>query len=220
MQSVVQTPEAVKAFFEKHGQRLVYDKKQEFIRADDPQPWVYFLDQGIVEVSYAFEDSAGDRLLGYFMKHMVFAQNRSFFNDVEGDLKYRSVEPIVVYRVHRDKFLAELDKSFEFTKEYLQIVLLVRIFTTDLVIYLGEYRIHNRCIRWLLLMAKYYGEQTKDGCRIVVPLTQDTIANFLHVSRESVSKTLREFTKDGHITIKKKYITIADLDKLKALLEY
>lgn len=220
MQSRVKTPEVIKAFFEKHGQKLVYGKKQEFIRADDPQPWVYFLSEGIVEVSYAFEDNAGDRPLGYFVQNMVFAQNRSFFNDVEGDLKYRSVEPIVVYRVHRDVFLAQLDKSFAFTKEYLQMVLLVRIFTTDLVIYLGEYRIHNRCIRWLLLMAKYYGEQTKDGCRIIVPLTQDTVANFLHVSRESVSKTLREFTKNGHITIKKKYITITDLGALKALLEY
>lgn len=98
--------------------------------------------------------------------------------------------------------------------------LLFRIFTTDLVIYLGENRIHNRCVRWLMLMARYYGEQTDEGVRIMVPLTQDTIANFLHVSRESISKTLREFTKGGHITIRKKQITIKNVDGLKDLLEY
>lgn len=219
MHTFIPDSPAIRAYFEKHGQRLEYDKRQTLVRVDDPQPWVYFLEDGIVEASYAFPDGV-DRMLGYFVPNSIFAQNRSFFDDAGGDLKYLTITKTVILRVHRDDFLKQVAKVPKFNQEYLQMALLFRIFTTDLVIYLGENRIHNRCVRWLMLMARYYGEQTDEGVRIMVPLTQDTIANFLHVSRESISKTLREFTKGGHITIRKKQITIKNVDGLKDLLEY
>lgn len=219
MLDYIETPQTIKAFFEATGQRLVYDKKQVFVRADDPQPWVYYLVDGIVEATFSFDDGV-DRLLGYFIPNVIFTQNRLFHPEDEGDLKYTAIEKAVVYRVHHDAFLAQLATSHEFTKEYLKNTLLMRIFTTDIVIYQGEGRIHNRCIRWLLLMAKYYSRPTKNGTEIIVPLTQDAIANFLHASRESVSKTLRQFIRSGHISITKKRITITNLSELKNLLEY
>lgn len=219
MLDYVEVPQTIQAFFETNGQKLEYDKKQIFVRADDPQPWIYYLSEGIVEAAYSF-DSGVERLLGYFVPHVIFSQNRLFHPEDEGDLRYTAIEKSTVLRIHRDVFLQQLATDHTFTREYLKNTLLMRIFTTDLVIYLGEGHIRNRCIRWLLLMAKYYGVPAKNGTEIIVPFTQDIVANFLHSSRESVSKTLREFIRSGHISITKKRITITDLAKLKSLLEY
>lgn len=218
MQSFIKTPPTIQAFFIENGQKMEYEKKQTFVRADDPQPWVYFLSEGIVEATFYF-DGGDAKILGYFIPNSVFSQNKLFY-ETDGDLTYTTVEKTVIYRIHRDVFLEQIETNTTFIKEYLRNTLIFRIYTTDLVTYLGENKIHNRCIRWLLLMAKYYGEPTPEGTRIAVPLTQDTIANFLHISRESVSKTLRHFIRSNHISITKKRITITDINQLKSLLDY
>lgn len=217
MQSFVPPSPTIQAFFTKHGQELHYGKKQTFARADDPQPWVYFLSEGIVEVAFTF-DEGDTKIIGFLVPNSVFSQNRLFFGG-EGDLDFTTLEQTTFLRVHRDVFLGQLDTNPDFTREYLQTSLIFRIFVTDMLIYLGENRVRNRCVRWLILMAKYYGEPTAAGQRIGVQLTHKVIANFLHISRESVSKTLREFIRNGCITIDKKYITIKDPANLKDFLE-
>lgn len=216
MRTFITTPETIKAFFVKHGQRMHYEKKQTFVRADDPQPWVYFLDEGAVEASYVF-DYSESKILGYFIPNTIFSQNKLFYES-DGDLTYTTIEPTVIYRMHRDVFLREVDANIQFMKEYLQNTLILRIFTTDMVIYQGEPTATRRAIRWLLLMAKYYGEERGKAVQIQVPLTHDTIANFLHISRESVSKTLREFIRGGYTSVDKKLITIQNIGNLKQLL--
>ena len=216
MKTIVATPPTIKAFFTEHGQQMHYDKKQTFVRADDPQPWVYFLSQGAVEASYVL-DYGESKILGYFTPNTVFSQNRLFY-DSDGDLTYTTIEPTEIYRVHRDAFLQQVDIDQQFMKEYLQNTLILRIFTTDMVIYQGEPTAERRAIRWLLLMAKYYGESRGDSVQIQVPLTHETIANFLHVSRESVSKTLRQFIRSEHSAVSRKLITIRDVTALKQLL--
>lgn len=217
MKSFIPTPQTMKDFFIEHGQKMHYDRKQIFVRADDPQPWVYFLEEGTVEARYVF-DYSESKILGYFIPNAVFSQNRLFFES-DGDLTYTTIEPTTLYRIDRDMFLQQVDTNHEFTKEYLQTTLILRIFSTDMIIYQGEPTARRRAIRWLLLMAKYYGETGEYGTRIQVPLTHDIIANFLHISRESVSKTLREFIRRGYISIDKKLITIPSTGNLKALLE-
>ena len=216
MKTFIATPTTIRDFFVAQGQKMHYDKKQVFVRADDPQPWVYFLDEGAVEASYVF-DYSESKILGYFIPNAIFSQNKLFYES-DGDLTYTTIEPTVIYRVQRDVFLREVDANMQFMKEYLQNTLILRIFTTDMVIYQGEPTATRRAIRWLLLMAKYYGEEQGKAVQIQVPLTHDTIANFLHISRESVSKTLREFIRGGYISVDKKLITIYDVDSLRRLL--
>jgi CRP-like cAMP-binding protein len=218
MLSVIETPQTIKKFFTEQGQRLVYEKKEILVRVDDPQPWVYFLDEGVVEATYYAGDGF-DRILGYFAQNSVFAQNQSFYTVGKGSLKFTAINKSVIYRVHRDLFMKQIESSHAFTKEYLQITMLIRIFTTDLVICLGESRIQTRCIHWLLLMAKYYGDPKGKSIRITIPLTQDAVANSLRISRESVSKSFRSLVRAGHIRIDKKYITIADTENLTSLIE-
>lgn len=208
----------IRDFFVKNGQELHYDKNQIIVRADDPQPWTYFLANGIVNVSSLLEDGV-KRPLGYVTYGGTFAQTKSFYGDTSGQLNFAATTGCTIFRVHRDVFLQQLNTDFAFAKEYVQIINWYRIIMTDNILYLGEHKLTSRCIRWLLYMAKYYSEPEGDGCRVVIPLTQDVIADYLHSSRESVSKALRDLIRAGHISIEKKYISIRDVSALAALLK-
>lgn len=216
--SHVTVPTVIKTFFKRHGQRIGYEKNQTFVRPDDPRPWVYYLDSGFVAATFRFENGT-ECILGYFIPGTIFAQNRSFYEDDGGGLEYTTATDATIYRLHRDSFLQQVENDRAFNLEYLDNVLLFRIFTTDRAICMAENRIHNRCIRWLMLMAQYYSEPHGKSCRIVVPLTQETVAKFLNVSRESVSKTLHSLVKGGHISIHRKHIIISDVSNLSSLLE-
>jgi CRP-like cAMP-binding protein len=67
-------------------------------------------------------------------------------------------------------------------------------------------------------MAKYYGKMEGSSCIITVPITQEIVGNFLHVTRESVSATLKKLSTQGHISMSKKILKITDLAKLEASL--
>ncbi|RTK95089.1 Crp/Fnr family transcriptional regulator [Candidatus Saccharibacteria bacterium] len=216
--SYFKSPDAIKAFFEREGQKVVYDKNQTFVRPDDPRPWVYVLQEGLVAASFNFENGT-KCILGYFIPNTVFAQNRSFYENDGGGLEYTTVTKAVIYRLHRDTFLKQVENDPAFNREYLHNVSQFRIFTTDRAICLAENRIHNRCIRWLMLMANYYSEPVGKGSRIIIPFTQGTIAEFLSVSRESVSKVIHSLVQDGHISIHRKQITITNVARLRDLLE-
>lgn len=216
MKTYIPSPTALRSFFIEHGQKMHYSKRQTFVRADDPQPWVYFLEEGAVEASYVF-DYNESKILGYFPPNAVFSQNKLFYES-DGDLTYTTIEPTIIYRLHRDEFLRQIETNMDFVKDYLRNTLIIRIFTTDMVIYQGEQTATNRALRWLLVMAKYYGEETSEGVQIQIPLTQDVIANFLHISRESVSKRLREFVRAGYMSVDKKLITVHSVETLKKVL--
>lgn len=210
------------AYFKKHGQKLTYKKGHYLATPQDKNPWVYFLDDGIVRICFSFE-AGQERLLGYFIPGMTFAQSGSFFDQEEGGLEYVANTDISVYRISRDDFFEQLRINPEFNQDYVSSLLRNQLYLVDRIVYLGEKRVYARCIRWLQLISKFYGEsQTKGGSKgsvITVPMTQDTIADFLHVTRESVSTCLTKLRKKGLISIKHKVITIPDLAKLKAELE-
>lgn len=209
----------MQAYFSEHGQRVVYDKNQMFMRADDPRPWVYFPVEGLVSATFKFEDGQ-ECILGYFTPGTVFAQNKSFYENDGGNLDFIAVSKCVMYRVHRDEFLKQVYSDWDFNKEYMANTQKIRIFTTDRAICLAESRIYNRCIRWLMLMVQYYSEPYNDSKQLIlIPLTQETIAKFMSVSRESISKVLHKLVREGHLTVKNKRIIVHDPAGLHKLLE-
>ena len=204
-------------FFIKHGQKVQYPKNQIFVSPSDPSQWVYFLVEGMVKVSFSLRDGS-EQIMGYFWPGSVFAQSRSFYENDGGGLIFQALYPSTLYRVHQKVFFQQLKTSLEFAAEYIQQLQINQIFLVERALYQGEHSVQRRCVRWLLFMARYYGEPTKQGDRLIMPLTQETVANFLHSSRESAGKTLQALIKDGYIAITKKRITIKDSAGLKQLL--
>lgn len=203
-------------FFE-YGELVEYDKGQHIVWRNDKSEWVFFSQEGLVRVSFTLLDKSS-RIIGYFPPGMVFAQSGSFWGEHDGTLSYTAELPTKIYRMKRQVFLKCLKDSPETMQEYLNMTLRNQIYLIDRVVYQGEKGLYAKCVRWLLFMAKYYGKSKGVACEITVPLTQDTAANFLHATRESVNVVLKQLEREKHIVLSSKHIRIADTKKLQQLL--
>ncbi|MFN3188198.1 MAG: Crp/Fnr family transcriptional regulator [Candidatus Paceibacteria bacterium] len=202
-------------FFE-HGELIEYKKGQHIVWQKDKSEWVFFSQEGLVRVSFTLLDKS-HRIIGYFTPGAVFAQIGSFWGKHDGTLSYIAEIPTKVYRMKRQTFLKCLKDNPDAMQEYLQMTLRNQIFLIDRVVYQGEKGLTAKCVRWLLFMAKYYGKSKGNRCEINVPLTQETAANFLNATRESINVTLRELEKEGYIELATKKITIKKMKELQAL---
>lgn len=197
---------AQEKFFTEHGQKVAYQKGQFLVTANEPSPWVFLIKDGYVQTCYTFRNGT-KRLLSFFIPGMPFAQLGSFFAQDDGGLEYEAVGDVTAYRVTRDSFLQELQTNKAFCNDYLQSLLQNQMHLADRVLYQGEKDIYTRTVRWLLFMNKYYGDpaaDSQDCWTIAVPLTQETAASFMYLTRESASTAFRTLTKKGLITTDKK----------------
>ena len=205
-------------FFKQKGQLINIPKNQYIVTIYDESPWVYFLLDGLIKVSFTLVNGE-HRIIGYFIPGMSFAKSGSFFVDSGGNLEYSSVKKSAVYRVPRADFLSYLQKNQKFNQEYTSWLLKSQILLIERIVYQGEPTIERKVIKWLLFMAKYYGYKQQHVITIDIPLTQELIAEFVHATRESVGVVMRKLEQAKLITSKNKLITINDFNKLVAQLD-
>ena len=204
-------------FFQEHGERVTIKKGQIFARKEEVHPWVYYLEAGIVQVAFSY-GKGDNRLIGYFVPDMMFAQSKIFYEGDSGVLEYEAVTNMQALRVPRNDYMQEVESNHEFCAEYRECILHNQTYMIDRVIYQAEPNVEKKFLRWVLFMLKYYGVERDDHQMIGLKLTQNTIADFLFVSRETVNKTLIHFVQLGIVAVEKKHIILLDEDALHAQL--
>lgn len=73
---------------------------------------------------------------------------------------------------------------------------------------------YNRVAHQLLFYAHYFSKKTSKGTKILIPLTQQSIANVLNITRETTSVSMNKLRGKGLID-GTKYITIPDVEALQ-----
>jgi len=204
-----------KRFFEEHSERVLFKKNQLFARKEEIHPWIYYLEEGIVQLSFSYK-KGDDRLIGYFVPDMMFAQNRVLYEGDSGVIEYTTATEVQALRVDYKTYIKEVDSNHDFCREYRECILHNQSYMIDRVVYQAEPNVEKKFLRWVLFMLKYYGTEQDGHHMIGMKLTQDAIANFLFVSRETVNKTVTRFVKQGIISVNKKYITLLDESALQA----
>lgn len=208
---------AHRSFFRKHGQEVIFKKNQFFADPHDIHPWVYYLEEGMIKLS--FDMSGDERIIGYFVPNMMFAQSRVFYEADSGNILYSSVTKAKAVRVSREQYLAEIETNAVLRHEYIQCMLHNQTFLIDRVAFHGENNVEKKFLRWVLFMLKFYGIQTSTEHYVGIPLTQETISHFLHVSRETINKVMAHHIKSGLIAVEKKHIYVKNLDGIHDALE-
>ena len=75
----------------------------------------------------------------------------------------------------------------------------------------------SRLAKKLLALARVNGQQTPQGVRINLKLSQQELGNLVGTTRESVNKQLRAWQEEGLISMDRGYITILDSKELALL---
>lgn len=211
-------PARIERTFREEGERIVYAKNQHLVWNKDESAYVFFMADGIAHAHFATADGT-KRIIGYFVPGMTFAKKESFWGTVDETLSFTTDVPTTIYRLKRTNFLQHLSTDQSFATEYTAQLLRMQVFYLDHIVSLGEKTLYLKCVRWLLLMAKCYGDGVNERIVINIPLTQDAIAGLLQTTRESTNVTLKELTAQGLIIMEHKHITIPNVTKLQKLLK-
>ena len=79
----------------------------------------------------------------------------------------------------------------------------------------GAYDTTGRVAARLVELAERFGEQTEEGLRISLPLSQDELAGWTGSSREAVTKALRTLREEGWIQTGRLHVIVHDLAALR-----
>lgn len=76
----------------------------------------------------------------------------------------------------------------------------------------------TRLAKRLVDLAEQFGKESEEGVQIAIPLSQQFLASMIGTSREAVNKQLRTWEDAGIIDLRKRTVTIVDLDQLENLI--
>ncbi|WP_179957692.1 Crp/Fnr family transcriptional regulator [Exilibacterium tricleocarpae] len=72
-----------------------------------------------------------------------------------------------------------------------------------------------RLAKRILHLTEYYGKPSDQGIRIGLHVSQEELGKMLVTSRQSISKELSQWQKEGVILVEYGHLTVRDIDKLK-----
>jgi len=162
------------------------------------KPEVFFIKLGYV-IAYT-HDSDGKRRI-----HLIYGPGSYFpvitsFKDTEQRATYESITTVILTKVSRREFKAELKRNHDFSNLMLgKTVDQLGIFA-DRVIDLQLTKLEDKLLHRLTIMAKAHGIPNHQGIHLPYKLKHYLLADMLGVERESVSRALLSLKKKGDIT--------------------
>lgn len=76
-----------------------------------------------------------------------------------------------------------------------------------------------RTAQMIIKLSKEHGVETKEGIELKLNLSRQELANMIGTARETVSRALGQFKKEGSIDISGKKIIVKDINKLKGWIQ-
>jgi CRP-like cAMP-binding protein len=129
----------------------------------------------------------------------------------------RAVERTELVVIHRADFLALLEREPKLARPIIEMLCERLRQTNEFVIDAAFLDLRARLAKRLLSLAIAHGQETDDGMRIGLKLSQSEIAQLLGVTREAVNKQLNAWSRDGVLTFESGHVTLMKQDILQAL---
>lgn len=196
------------------GTVLHYKKGEFIIRPGETPNAVYFIESGLVK-AYNITKYGEENLL-------IIRKNQEVFPLIwaitgkERSVIYQTLVPTVVYRLSREAYLDFLKNKPEAMSVMLDMTMEMYRIHSERIITLGFRTVRERLVSFLYTMTKRFGEKTKDGTIINVPLRQQDIASSINATRETTGRELSYLTKNKIIQNKEHLIVVPDIKKLRS----
>lgn len=198
-------------FFEEY-KSIRYKKGEVIIRANDLIKNVFFIKRGHVRI-YSISDSGEEATFhiarpgSYFPMMLVLSDVRnSYYCEATTavDLRVAPVDTVVEFVKNDPEILFDLTSRFAsglcglmsrlenliFDPAYIKLIVLLEYFM------------------------RRFGKKDGEGIIIQLPLTHTSIASWLGINRETVSRQMKKLNKKGLIERKKGFLIISDVKKL------
>ena len=193
---------------------LKYKKGEILIRADDNPSGIFYLVSGTVR-KYAISKK-GDELVVNVFKPISFFPMSWAMNNEYNEYFYDALTPVEIYRAPKEPVL-------EFIKANPDILydLMSRVYRgTDGLLrkmtYLMAGNAYTKLITELIIHAKRFGKKIEKSEKIEVTISEKELATQSGITRETVSREMKELKDKGLVTFNKNVLTINNIEDLES----
>ena len=183
-----------------------FDKEQIVILAEQPGDTLFIIRSGQVKVSLVHEDGK-EFILSLLGPGDVFGE-LSLLDNQPRSANVTALERTELVMLQRPNFLGLVQRVPQIAVSLLEELASRLRRTDDQVEGLALLDVHNRVAKTLLRLATDSGEPTAEGVLIRRRPTHQQLANMSGTTRETVTRALKQLTRDGYIRIEKRQLLI------------
>ena len=194
------------------SEEIPYIAEQIIFNNDEPADALYIIKNGSVRIEQNYRDGR--------KKTLAVLTSGSFFGEMALITEAKRCASAicgsdsVLIRLSKETFLDCLRKNGEACFGILQVIC-QRLQSADREISTLTFQnLPGRVAYKLIELAEQFGRFDAQGLTIQLSLTHYDLADMVGTNRESVSKYLTKFKKEGSISTRHRYITILDRNKL------
>jgi CRP/FNR family cyclic AMP-dependent transcriptional regulator len=180
---------------------------------EDPGNAMFILKDGLVKIT--IEDQNGREIILRMLYPTDFFGEMSLLDGMPRSATVTTQEPTDALVLYREHFLALIERSPKILLNMTAVLSRRLRKMNELIRSLAFYDVYGKVARVLLTLAAEKGRATEQGTVIDLRLTQQELAELAGMSRETMTRTLRDFQQAGCVRIESGIITILEVDMLR-----
>lgn len=194
--------------------REVHYKKNVIIfHVEDPGNAMFILKDGLVKIT--IEDQNGREIILRILYATDFFGEMSLLDGMPRSATVTTQEQTDALVLYRDHFLQLIERSPKILLNMTATLSRRLRKMNELIRSLAFYDVYGKVARVLLTLASEKGRVTEQGTVIDLRLTQQELAELAGMSRETMTRTLRDFQQAGCVRIESGIITILEVSMLQ-----
>lgn len=183
----------------------------------NPGEAFYFIKSGKVKI-YKTTSDGREHIFTILSEGGVFAEV-ALFNDIPYPATAEVLEDVELGMIKNKDLEDLIRRNVEIALQIIKVFSKKLFSSQQKVKELALGDTYDRIARTLIVFAKDHGIKTPNGIEIRLNISRQELANMIGTARETVSKSLSQFRKEGSIDIEGRKIIIKDMDKLEAWIQ-
>lgn len=198
-------------------ERRRYKKGQVIFFEGDIFNKLYIIHRGKVKI-YKYTKEGKEQIL-YILSEGEFIGDMHLLKSGAAEFNAEALEDVTICTFTKENFEAIIKTSPAITFNILEKMHDRIVNLENLVKTLSTKDVESRLAAMLISFGDSFGEPTEAGIEINTPLNREDMANFIGITRETISRKLTSLAEEGIIElIGNKKIVIKQLDSLKELI--
>lgn len=204
--------------FLEHYKVQVYEKNDTILFQDITPQCAYVVKKGVIG-TYNVTSTGEEKPIGFGMRGKLFPLGWLFGKIYKTQYYYRALSRCEVYAVPKEKLLTFLGGSTQAMSQVLEQCVWDSLNHEMRINALSQSRAADKVACTIHYLSLSFGRDLRtDVVEIPLPLTQQEIANFTGLTRETVGVEIKKLVEDGVLmSQRKKYIV--KTNKLNALID-
>ncbi len=187
-----------------------------FMEGDEGEAF-YFIKSGKIKIFKTSPDGR-ELIFAILSEGGVFAEV-TLFNDIAYPASAEVLEDAVLGMIKNQELEALISKNSGLALSIIK-VLSRKLFNSQQKVKelaLGD--TYMRTAQTIVKLAEAHGKKTEDGLEVKLDISRQELANMIGTARETVSRALSQFKKEGSVDISGKKIIVKDMSKLKSWIQ-